>query len=144
MRIAPYKVFSPSVQPPRIAVGDVHSPRVADAPVDDDVLAVVAVVGVDQVPDPALAEHAQLHAPLLHGPPVEGAAVEVDHAVHQHADFHALRGLAGQDLRHPQRGLVLGEDEELEMDVVPGLLQVGEQVFEHRVEIGVDAHVVAF
>ena len=75
--------------------------------------------------------------------PVKLLATEVGQVVVLHAHRHALPRLAHQHLGHATAGRVVLKLEELEMDVVARLLQVGDQVVEHREKREVALHGIA-
>ena len=137
--VAPF----PAAYAGRVAFSDVHAAEVADPAVDHHHLAVVAVVRVArQEGNLDLDEGLHLDPSGFHAAE-ETLAGKIRRVVVLQPDLQALPRLAHQHvLDLAAYGVVLNL-EELEMDVAAGGLQVGEQVGEHGVEIGVDAYVIA-
>ena len=117
-----------------VFVGQIHAAGEGDLPVDDQDLAVVAIVvmggdeGVDRREGAAFdAEHAQ---PLGIVP---RQREEFAAAIVHHAHGHTLRGLAGEDLQHAAPHETLVDDEILQKDEFFGLLELLQQHGEHVV-----------
>ena len=104
-----------------VVVGDVATAGQHGVAVDDQELAVRAVLDADQPEEGAGVVVAHLHPRLAEHLGVGG--LQLEHGgreVDQDAHLHALAGLLHQRLREEAGGLVHVVDEELERDRLPG------------------------
>ena len=125
-----------------IARGDVHSARVSHLAVDDHCLAVIPVVG-RRGEDGQYDWHESLDLdPVLSQPSVEFRPGQVRRRIVDDPDFDPSLGQSDQCFAQAPSDLVVFENIELYVDVVPGSGKVSEKVSEHVVELGVDLDVV--
>ena len=107
-----------------VLVGEVHAAGKAHLAVNDENFPVVAVIIMGRDKGLHRREHPALDAQLFE------AAGELTGAVVHHPDVHALSGLAGQHFEDLAPHEALVDDEVLEEDVLLGLFQLAQQLFE--------------
>ena len=124
-----------------IAKGDVHATDITRKTVDNNNLAVVAVVGL-------AGEHREMdgqegsHVNACHSHAFEEAVLDFPtaHIVVDNPYLHSLTGLGNQCVRNEvAKGIVL-EDVHVDVDMVLGLCNVLEELGEEGIAVGHDVH----
>ena len=114
-----------------VLVGEVHAAGKTHLAVNDENFPVVAVIIMGRDKGLHRREHPAPDAQLFEAAGViPGQGGELTGAVVHHPDVHALSGLAGQHFEDPAPHEALVDDEVLEEDVLLGLFQLAQQLFE--------------
>ena len=114
-----------------VLVGEVHAAGKTHLAINDENFPVVAVIIMGRDKGLHRREHPALDAQLFEAAGViPGQGGELAGAIVHHPDVHALSGLAGQHFEDLAPHEALVDDEVLEEDVLLGLFQLAQQLFE--------------
>ena len=111
-----------------ISIGDVHAADIADLAINHHNLAVVAPVDAEgDIGQGDLKEGVHLNTRPSHA--LEHPRLEVERAdiVIEHPYLHTLLRLVHEQVDHPLPHLIVLDDKVLQVDVVAGLLDIGQE-----------------